>query len=88
MVVGIQPVFGLVSALPGFSAAHNERLLIYFLLCIALLAGWGIDDLSAVRLPRPRCGARCSHAAGDLLHPDRVAAGGRDASTSASWAAA
>jgi Bacterial membrane protein YfhO len=53
MVVGIKPVFGLVSGLPGFSAAHNERLLIYFLLCIALLAGWGIDDLSAVRLPRP-----------------------------------
>ena len=53
MVVGIKPVFGLVSGLPGFSAAHNERLLIYFLLCVALLAGWGIDDLSAVRLPRP-----------------------------------
>jgi hypothetical protein len=53
MVVGIKPIFGLVSGLPGFSAAHNERLLIYFLLCIALLAGWGIDDLSAVRLPRP-----------------------------------
>ena len=53
MVVGIKPIFGVVSGLPGFSAAHNERLLIYFLLCIALLAGWGIDDLSAVRLPRP-----------------------------------
>jgi hypothetical protein len=53
MVVGIKPVFGLVSGLPGFSAAHNERLLIYFLLCIALLAGWGVDDLSVARLPRP-----------------------------------
>jgi hypothetical protein len=53
MVVGIKPIFGLVSGLPGFSAAHNERLLIYFLLCIALFAGWGVDDLSAVRLPRP-----------------------------------
>ena len=39
MVVGIPPVFGFVSSLPGFSAAHNERLLIYFLLCLALLAG-------------------------------------------------
>ena len=36
---------------PGFNAAHNERLLIYFLLCMALLAGWGIDDLTARRLP-------------------------------------
>lgn len=46
MVVGIPPVFGIVSSLPGFSAAHNERLLIYFLLCLALLAGYGLDDLA------------------------------------------
>jgi hypothetical protein len=53
MVVGIPPVFGIVSSLPGFSAAHNERLLIYFLLCLALLAGYGLDDLTrAVALPR------------------------------------
>lgn len=53
MVVGIPPVFGFVSSLPGFSAAHNERLLIYFLLCLALLAGYGLDDLArAVTVPR------------------------------------
>ena len=52
MVVGIPPVFGIVSSLPGFSAAHNERLLIYFLLCLALLAGFGLDDLCAAALPR------------------------------------
>jgi hypothetical protein len=52
MVVGIPPVFGFVSGLPGFSAAHNERLLIYFLLSLALLAGWGLDDLSSAQLPR------------------------------------
>ncbi len=51
MVVGIPPVFGVVSALPGFSAAHNERLLIYVLLSLALLAGWGLDDLTGLRLP-------------------------------------
>jgi hypothetical protein len=51
MVIGIAPVFGVVSSLPGFSAAHNERLLIYFLLCLALLAGWGLDELSAPALP-------------------------------------
>ena len=54
MVIGIPPVFGFVSSLPGFSAAHNERLLIYVLLSLALLAGWGLDDLSAVKLPWPR----------------------------------
>ena len=42
---------GSSAGLPGFSAAHNERLLIYFLLCLALLAGWGLDDLSAGRFP-------------------------------------
>ena len=52
MVVGIQPLFGAVTRLPGFSSAQNERLLIYFLLCIALLAGWGLDDLSSTLLPR------------------------------------
>jgi hypothetical protein len=51
MVVGVAPVFGLVTRLPGFNAVHNERLLIYFLLCVSLLAGWGLDDLSARQLP-------------------------------------
>ncbi len=53
MIVGIPPVFGVVSSIPGFSATHNERLLIYVLLSLALLAGWGLDDLSAAvpRLP-------------------------------------
>jgi hypothetical protein len=52
MVVGIQPVFGFVSGLPGFNAAHNERLLIYILLSLALLAGWGLDDLCERELPQ------------------------------------
>ena len=47
IVLGLPPVFHLVTSLPGFSAAHNERLLIYFLLCMGLLAGWGLDELSA-----------------------------------------
>ena len=68
MVVGMPPVFGLVSALPGFSAAHNERLLIYVLLSLALLAGWGLDDLSAASSPaaarRPR---RCSSRAAAIF---------------------
>ena len=50
MILGIPPVFGFVSSLPGFSATHNERLLIYVLLSLALLAGWGLDDLCGLRL--------------------------------------
>ena len=49
MIIGIPPVFGFVSGLPGFSATHNERLLIYVLLSLGLLAGWGLDDLCAAR---------------------------------------
>jgi Bacterial membrane protein YfhO len=54
MVIGVAPIFDLVTLLPGFSAAHNQRLLIYVLLGLALLAGWGLDDLSARELPSPR----------------------------------
>jgi hypothetical protein len=54
MVVGVDPVFWLVTKLPGFSAAHNQRLLIYVLLCLALLAGWGLDELTGERLAPAR----------------------------------
>jgi hypothetical protein len=54
IVFGIPPLFDAVTALPGFSAAHNERMAILALLCLALLAGWGLDDLAARDLPRPR----------------------------------
>ncbi|HKP21004.1 MAG TPA: DUF6541 family protein, partial [Thermoleophilaceae bacterium] len=49
MVLGVDPVFWLVTKLPGFSAAHNQRLLIYVLLGLALLAGWGLDELTRER---------------------------------------
>ena len=51
MVVGADPVFWPVTKLPGFSAAHNQRLLIYVLLGLALLAGWGLDELSGKGRP-------------------------------------
>jgi hypothetical protein len=45
MVVGIPPLFGLVETLPGFSTSHSQPMIAYFLLCLGLLAGWGLDDL-------------------------------------------
>lgn len=46
MVVGRPSfIFHAVTSLPGFRTIQNGRLLIYFLLCLALLAGWGLDDL-------------------------------------------
>jgi hypothetical protein len=54
MVVGVPPVFNAVVKLPGFSSTHNEPMIIYFLLCAALLAGWGLDELSNRELPTGR----------------------------------
>lgn len=49
VVFGIPPVFEAVTALPVFSSGHNGRLIPYFTLCVALLAGWGAGDLMALR---------------------------------------
>ena len=43
IVLGVQPFFFVANHVPGFSQAHNTRLAIVTLLCIALLAGWGVD---------------------------------------------
>lgn len=49
VVLGVQPVFGAVTALPGFAQSANTRLAVLTCLCLALLAGWGLDDLMARR---------------------------------------
>jgi hypothetical protein len=51
VVFGIPPVFTLVAHLPVFSSGHNTRLVVLYVLCLALLAGWGLDDLVARRVP-------------------------------------
>ena len=43
IVLGVQPFFFVANHVPGFAQAHNTRLAIVTLLCIALLAGWGLD---------------------------------------------
>ena len=45
VVFGIPPVFQVVTHLPIFSSGHNTRLVALAMLCVALLAGWGLDDL-------------------------------------------
>jgi hypothetical protein len=45
VVLGVPPVFQIVTHLPIFSGGHNGRLAILALLCLALLAGWGLDEL-------------------------------------------
>lgn len=45
VVLGLPPVFQVVTRLPVFSSGHNTRLAVLYLLCLALLAGWGLDDV-------------------------------------------
>lgn len=40
------PVFNIVTYLPGFSTSQNSRLAVIFVLAAAVLAGWGLDDLT------------------------------------------
>lgn len=47
VVLALGPVFQIVTHLPIFSSGHNGRLAILALLCLALLAGFGLDDLLA-----------------------------------------
>lgn len=54
MVVGNNIVFHAMTHLPGFRTSHNGRMVIYFLLSLALLAGWGLDDLSRREAIRKR----------------------------------
>jgi hypothetical protein len=54
VVFGIDPLFAALTALPGFAAAHNARTVIFFLLALALLAGWGLDDLTGPPAGSPR----------------------------------
>lgn len=54
LATGVEPFFEVVTQLPGFSTAHNSRLAVIFVFCIALLAGWGLDDLSGRELTAER----------------------------------
>ena len=47
LAVGLPPLSDVVTALPGFSTANNARLAVIAVFCLALLAGWGLDDLMA-----------------------------------------
>ena len=65
VATGIPPFFDVVKALPGFDAARNGRLAVISVLCVAVLAGWGLDDLTGPQARRapPARGARGVRAA-------------------------
>jgi hypothetical protein len=51
VVVGVPPFLQIVTRLPVFSSGHNTRLVAPAMLCLALLAGWGLDELVERREP-------------------------------------
>jgi hypothetical protein len=69
VVVGQAPVATVVFELPGFSTAHNGRMVIFILLGLALLAGWGLDELTERAGAVPRRAAALAVAAAIFLFP-------------------
>jgi hypothetical protein len=69
MVIGIPPLFDLVERLPGFSTTHQQPMIVFFVLCLGLLAGWGLDELSARRESLPREGMVLAVAVGIFCVP-------------------
>ena len=47
VATGLPPLYDLVVQLPGFDAANNGRFAVIAVLCLAVLAGWGLDELTA-----------------------------------------
>ncbi|HYP48495.1 MAG TPA: YfhO family protein [Thermoleophilaceae bacterium] len=46
VVFGVPPFLQIVTRLPIFSSGHNSRLTALFVFSFALLAGWGLDELT------------------------------------------
>jgi Bacterial membrane protein YfhO len=57
---GAFPFADLANVLPGLSRTDNTRLIIIGLPAVALLAGWGLDDLCEAMRDRPRTAALLS----------------------------
>jgi hypothetical protein len=69
VVLGIQPFFGIAERTPGLDLTYLSRLIIVYLLCVALLAGWGLDDLLRRRPSRRQARAGMAVAVGLLVLP-------------------
>ncbi len=53
LVLGAGPIADAIVELPGFRTAHNGRMVIFVLMALALLAGWGLDELTGGERARP-----------------------------------
>jgi Bacterial membrane protein YfhO len=82
VVLGIQPLFGFVGRLPGFDETYLSRLTILYLLCVALLAGWGLDDLVSARSGGKKAAVAWTICAGMFVAPFVIVAATRSTTLS------
>jgi hypothetical protein len=54
IVLGVWPFPELASHIPIVKTGNHLRLVVVVMLCLGLLAGWGLDDLTSERVPRRR----------------------------------
>jgi hypothetical protein len=54
IVIGVPPLPDLAGHIPLVKTGNHLRLVIIMVLCLALLAGWGLDDLMGQQVPRSR----------------------------------
>jgi len=74
VTLGIEPFFGIAGRTPVLDLTYLSRLTIIYLLCISLLAGWGLDDLIHRKPSRRQARAGVAVGAGLLVLPVVVVA--------------
>jgi hypothetical protein len=47
VATGLPPLYDVVVKLPGFDSTNNGRFAVITILCLAVLAGWGLDELTS-----------------------------------------
>jgi hypothetical protein len=78
VLLGVPPFLQVVTRLPLFSSGHNTRLIALSVLALALLAGWGMDDLLDRTVPARHRARALAVAAALVLVPVVVVAVWRD----------
>ncbi|MBA3261564.1 MAG: YfhO family protein [Thermoleophilaceae bacterium] len=78
VATGLPPLYDLVVKLPGFDATNNGRFAVVTILCLAVLAGWGLDELTAKDAAIRRRGLVLGIAAGLLALPVVIALADRE----------
>ena len=53
IALGLPPFPDLAAQLPIIRTGNHLRVIVILMMCLALLAGWGLDELASRRLPRP-----------------------------------